>query len=143
MAFCGPPCPLPPCPIPSCAIPSCASCPSVGFGPGGLGGLASRSFGLPSGQPASSLGTLEGVTPSCINQIPAAEVVIQPPPVIVTLPGPILSASCDPVAVGGNTPCAAGGYGQGLPTGLLGGGSRQGSRYRFVGNRGSICYIPC
>ncbi|XP_060550252.1 feather keratin isoform X2 [Pantherophis guttatus] len=139
MAFCGP----------SCAVPSCASAPTVGFGSAGLGGLAPRSLGLspsPFGESSSSLGTLEGIIPSCINQIPASEVTIQPPAVVVTIPGPILSASCDPVAVGGYNPCAPGGFGQGLPTSLLGGGllgSRPGRRYNFIGKRGSICYSPC
>uniref|UniRef100_A0A670Z4D2 Keratin n=1 Tax=Pseudonaja textilis TaxID=8673 RepID=A0A670Z4D2_PSETE len=90
-----------------------------------------------------SLGTLAGIVPSCINQIPPSEVTIQPPACVVTIPGPILSASCDPVAVGGNSPCApAGSFGQGLPL-SLGGQPRLGSRYGFVGNRGSICYSPC
>ncbi|KAK9391006.1 feather keratin-like [Crotalus adamanteus] len=139
MALCGP----------SCAVPSLASTPSVGFGSAGFGGLVSRGLGLrpfPLAESSSSLGTLAGVIPSCINQIPASEVIIQPPPAVVTIPGPILSASCDPVAVGGNTPCAIGGYGQGLPTGLLGAGglvSRLGRHYNFVGRRGSICYSPC
>nr|CAL49457.1 beta-keratin-like protein [Pantherophis guttatus] len=137
MALCGP----------SCAVPSCASIPTVGFGSAGLGALAPRGLGLSPfslGESASGLGTLAGVAPSCINQVPASEVTIQPPAVIVTIPGPILSASCEPVAVGGNAPCAPGGFGQGLPTGLLGGSQpRLGSRYGFVGNRGSICYTPC
>uniref|UniRef100_A0A8C6XRK5 Uncharacterized protein n=1 Tax=Naja naja TaxID=35670 RepID=A0A8C6XRK5_NAJNA len=108
--------------------------------------LAPRSLGLspfPLAESSGSLGTLDGIIPSCINQIPPAEVVLQPPSCVVTIPGPILSASCEPVAVGGNTPCApAGGFGQGLPL-SLGGSSRLGARYGFVGNRGSICYTPC
>uniref|UniRef100_A0A8C6XRD2 Uncharacterized protein n=1 Tax=Naja naja TaxID=35670 RepID=A0A8C6XRD2_NAJNA len=48
--------------------------------------------------------------------------VLQPPSVLVTIPGPILSASGEPVAVGGNTPRApAGGFGQGISDdGLIG-----------------------
>ncbi|KAL7978037.1 hypothetical protein Chor_005024 [Crotalus horridus] len=62
------------------------------------------------------MGTLAGVIPIPINQVPPSEVTIQPSPVVVTIPGPILSASCEPIAVGGNTPCAPGGLGQiGLP----------------------------
>uniref|UniRef100_A0A670Z9B2 Keratin n=1 Tax=Pseudonaja textilis TaxID=8673 RepID=A0A670Z9B2_PSETE len=81
------------------------------------------------------------IVPSCINQIPASEVTIQPPPVVITLPGPILSASCEPVAVGGNTPCAAPGSGiLGRPSvlsrGLLGGRNLQ-------GGRGNITLTPC
>ncbi|XP_013927538.1 PREDICTED: uncharacterized protein LOC106553537 [Thamnophis sirtalis] len=124
MALCGP----------SCALPSSASIPTVGFGSAGLGGLASRGLGLgpfPLAESSGSLGTLEGIIPSCINQIPPSEVTIQPPPVVVTIPGPILSASCEPVAVGGHNPCAPGGLGQGLPL-SLGGLSRLGSPYGFV-----------
>ncbi|KAJ6652048.1 hypothetical protein lerEdw1_015470 [Lerista edwardsae] len=123
MASCGP----------SCTIPSCASSPVVGFGSRGSGGLALGGLGLGGlgygglgygygiggvGETSSSLGTLEGVIPSCINQIPAAEVVIQPPACVVTIPGPILSASCEPTAVGGNTPCAVGGSGIAYRRGL-------------------------
>ncbi|XP_032991961.1 scale keratin-like [Lacerta agilis] len=161
MANCGP----------SCAVPSCASTPVVGFGSaglggfGGLGGLGGLGLGntygygsgalVGSGIPSASLGILSGVAPSCINQIPPAEVVIQPPACVVTIPGPILSASCEPVAVGGNAPCSPGGLGSGflgagsLGAGALGagalGGSRfgLGSRYGYVGRRGSICYTPC
>ncbi|KAK9391007.1 hypothetical protein NXF25_018337 [Crotalus adamanteus] len=133
MAFCGP----------SCAIPSSASIPSVGFGSAGLGALPPRGLGLspfPSAESSGSLGTLDGVIPSCINQIPPSEVTIQPSAVVVTIPGPILSASCEPVAVGGNTPCAP--SRQGLPL-SLGGQPRLGAGYGFVGDRGSICYTPC
>uniref|UniRef100_A0A670JZ74 Uncharacterized protein n=1 Tax=Podarcis muralis TaxID=64176 RepID=A0A670JZ74_PODMU len=88
-----------------------------GFGGGlGLGGGLGGGFGYGSGYgsgalvgsgiPSASLGILSGVQPSCVNQIPPAEVVIQPPAAIVTVPGPILSASCEPVAVGGYAPCS-------------------------------------
>ncbi|KAL7978017.1 hypothetical protein Chor_005004 [Crotalus horridus] len=129
MAFCGP----------SCAIPSSASIPSVGFGSAGLGALPPRGLGLspfPSAESSGSLGTLAGVNPSCINQIPPSELTIQPPAVVVTIPGPILSASCAPVAVGGNTPCAPGGLGQ-IGAGYFGG------RLGRFGRRGSICALPC
>ncbi|KAJ6652045.1 hypothetical protein lerEdw1_015467 [Lerista edwardsae] len=108
----------------------------LGLGYGGLG------YGYGIGGPAetsASLGTLEGVIPSCINQIPASEVVIQPPPCVVTIPGPILSASCEPTAVGGNTPCAVGGsgiaYRRGLWSPSLFGG--------YLGGRPNICLPPC
>ncbi|KAK9390999.1 shematrin-like 2 [Crotalus adamanteus] len=145
MPYCGP----------SCAVPSCASAPVVGFGSagsrslgcglgyGGLGYGLGYGHGLGYGygagalaESSGSLGTLAGVIPSCINQIPASEVTIQPPAVVVTIPGPILSASCEPVAVGGNTPCAPGGVGG------IGGGYFGGRLGRF-GRRGSICALPC
>ncbi|XP_039219373.1 uncharacterized protein LOC120317115 [Crotalus tigris] len=129
MAFCGP----------SCAIPSSASIPSIGFGSAGLGALPPRGLGLspfPSAESSGSLGTLDGVIPSCINQIPPSEVTIQPPAVLISIPGPILSASCEPIAVGGNTPCAPGGFGR------FGGGYYGGRLGRF-GHRGSICALPC
>ncbi|KAL7978015.1 hypothetical protein Chor_005002 [Crotalus horridus] len=121
MPYCGP----------SCAVPSCASAPVVGFGSAGSKGLGcglgyaglGYGYGLGYGhglgygygagalaETSGSLGTLAGVIPSCINQVPPSEVTIQPPAVVVTIPGPILSASCDPVTVGGNTPCAPGGF---------------------------------
>ncbi|KAL8184687.1 UNVERIFIED_CONTAM: hypothetical protein K2H54_024918 [Gekko kuhli] len=173
MAYCGP----------SFAVPSCASSPAVGFGSAGLGygygglqsgtligagspsfavpsaasspivGFGSASLGYNSGVPSTSLGVLSGVNPSCINQIPPAEVLVQPPPVVLTLPGPILSATGEPVSVGGNTPCAVsyGGPGRVVSGGSFGGlGGRLGS---FGGRRGSLifgrrgsysnCYSPC
>lgn len=149
MADCGP----------SCAVPSCASTPTVGFGSagsfgcgyGGLGyggwghgglGWGYGGHGYGAVESSGSLGTLAGVRPSCINQIPPAEVVIQPPASVVTLPGPILSASCEPVYVGGNTPCAVdhwgyGGWGYGL-------GRRGYLRNKgHLGRRASICGYPC
>nr|XP_028566791.1 cuticle protein 64-like [Podarcis muralis] len=168
MAHCGP----------SCAVPSCASTPTVGFGSaalgrrgglgyglgglgygyGGLGyGYGGLGYGYGGAERAANLGVLDGVIPSCVNQIPPAEVVIQPPPSVLTIPGPILSASCEPLSVGGNTPCAVsgsgivGGYGYGgwgYGSGLLGssGGWGYGLGYgrgallgRKFGRRGSIC----
>ncbi|ETE57516.1 Claw keratin, partial [Ophiophagus hannah] len=133
MAYCGP----------SCAVPSCASAPAVGFGSAGARGLGwglgygglgyGLGFGLGFGrglgygygagalaETSGSLGTLAGVIPQPINQIPASEVTIQPPSFVITVPGPILSASCEPVAVGGYTPCAPGGIGR-LGASYLGG----------------------
>ncbi|XP_026575993.1 elastin-like [Pseudonaja textilis] len=143
MAFCGP----------SCAVPSCASAPAVGFGSAGSRGLGygglgygGLGYGLGYGygagalaESSGSLGTLAGVIPKPINQVPASEVTIQPPAVVITLPGAILSASCEPVAVGGYNPCAPGGIG-GLGAGYLGG------RLGRLGRRGSICNpcsLPC
>ncbi|XP_013923792.1 PREDICTED: beta-keratin-related protein-like [Thamnophis sirtalis] len=144
MAYCGP----------SCAIPSLSSSPTVGFGSAGAGGLG---YGiLPYNAAASalaessgSLGTLAGVIPSCINQIPPSEVVLQPPSCVVTIPGPILSASCEPTAVGGNAPCAISGSGivggniYGNPLlGNLGLGPSRGTllgRKSLLGSRGNIC----
>uniref|UniRef100_A0A8C6XRP7 Uncharacterized protein n=1 Tax=Naja naja TaxID=35670 RepID=A0A8C6XRP7_NAJNA len=83
------------------------------------------------------------IIPSCCStpQFGLGSVVIQPPSFVVTIPGPILSASCDPVAIGGNTPCAAPGSGiLGRPLapsrGLLGGRNLQ-------GGRGNVTLIPC
>lgn len=81
----------------------------LGFGYGLGGGL---DYGYGSGAlvggstNATVLGSLSGVIPQPINQIPPAEIMIQPPSSIVTISGPILPASCEPVAVGGTTPCA-------------------------------------
>uniref|UniRef100_A0A8D0HIE1 Uncharacterized protein n=1 Tax=Sphenodon punctatus TaxID=8508 RepID=A0A8D0HIE1_SPHPU len=110
---------IPSCPAPlaaNCAVPLNNLAPlcgdGYGYGYGGLGlglGLGGRFAGGVS----ALAGPLPGVNTSCVSQIPASEVVIQPPPpcFCITIPGPILSASCDPVAVGGNTPCARGSYG--------------------------------
>nr|ABU98604.1 beta-keratin 14 [Gekko gecko] len=144
---------------PSFAVPSVASSPVIGFGSAGL------DQGFASGVPSASLGVLSGVNPSCINQIPPAEVLVQPPPIVMTLPGPILSATGQPVFVGGNTPCAVsyggsssglsggsglyGGFGRGLSGGSFGaiggrlgsyGGSRRGNL--ILGHQGSICLPP-
>nr|XP_056709503.1 feather keratin 4-like [Euleptes europaea] len=147
MANCGPP---------SYAIPSCASSPVIGFGSAhhGYGGLHTG-FGsgplVHAGVPSASLGTLSGVEPSCINQIPPAEVLIQPPPSVVIMPGPILSATGQPVKVGGNTPCAVtygghpvrvGGRFRRGSFGQLGGGSLGQGGNVIVGRRGSTCYTP-
>ncbi|XP_060113214.1 shematrin-like protein 2 [Heteronotia binoei] len=112
---------------PQFAVPSVASTRRVGFGSAGLGwgdlGLGCHGYDFGHGydlgwahgpaiaETSGSLGTLEGVNPSCINQIPPAEVTVQPPATVLTLPGPILSATGEPVAVGGNTPCAISGTG--------------------------------
>ncbi|KAK9390990.1 feather keratin B-4-like [Crotalus adamanteus] len=129
---CCPPICLPPCP-PSCAIPSCASLPKIGLGSCGIGsGLLGGGGG--GAASASNLGILPGANVGCISQIPSSEVVIQPPPVVVTLPGPILAASCEPVAVGGYSACASG------SGGYLGGGLGAICRPR---RRSSICKYPC
>ncbi|XP_048375232.1 shematrin-like protein 2 [Sphaerodactylus townsendi] len=127
----------------------------LGSGYGGLG--LAHGYGLGYGygpavaETSGSLGTLAGVIPSCINQIPPAEVVVQPPPTVLTIPGPILSATGEPVTVGGNTPCAVSGAGV-AGAGFYGGaggicgprwGLRRGSligRRSLLGRRGSICY---
>ncbi|XP_058016710.1 chorion class B protein B.L1-like [Ahaetulla prasina] len=150
MVYCGP----------SCAVPTCYSAPIVGFGSAGsrglgcgglgygglgFGGLGSGGLGsgLGSGygagglaESARNLGTLAGVNPRPINQVPSSEVTIQPPAVVVTIPGPILSASCEPVAVGGYNPCAPGGI-RGIGAGYYGG------RLGRLGRRGSIICDPC
>ncbi|CAI5798609.1 type II cytoskeletal 1-like [Podarcis lilfordi] len=55
-----------------------------------------------------SCNSLCGVNTSCVSQIPPSQVVIQPPAFHITIPGPVMSASPEPVAVAGNTPCATG-----------------------------------
>ncbi|KAJ6651900.1 hypothetical protein lerEdw1_015944 [Lerista edwardsae] len=82
-----------------------------GLGYGSLGGGAGLGLGYGSGAlvggstSSGELGTLAGVVPQPINQIPASEVVIQPPASIVTIPGPILSASCTSKLVGWPSSC--------------------------------------
>ncbi|XP_015272026.1 PREDICTED: feather keratin B-4-like [Gekko japonicus] len=118
------------CYPPSCAIPSCASSPMLGLGPCGVGsGMLGYGGGMPVS--SSSLGITSGANVACVNQIPPSEVVIQPPPYVVTIPGPILAASCEPVAVGGYTPCASG-----SGSGGLRGICRPRRRY-------STCGYPC
>ncbi|XP_058016625.1 keratin, type I cytoskeletal 15-like [Ahaetulla prasina] len=112
MVYCGP----------SCAVPSCASAPAVGFGSAGSRGLGcgglgygGHGYGLGYGrglgygfgagalaESSGSLGTLAGVIPSFINRVPASEVIIQPPSVMLTFPGAILSANGVPIAIRGN-----------------------------------------
>ncbi|XP_015275958.1 PREDICTED: keratin-associated protein 10-7-like [Gekko japonicus] len=104
------------CP-PSCAIPSCSPCSPCcspcDYPKGGLGRLGccpspcgpSSCWG--SSTSAHCLGLTSGASVSCINQIPPSEVTIQPPPCVVTVPGPVLAASCEPLRVGGYTACAA------------------------------------
>uniref|UniRef100_A0A8D0HLI7 Uncharacterized protein n=1 Tax=Sphenodon punctatus TaxID=8508 RepID=A0A8D0HLI7_SPHPU len=88
--------------IPSCPAPSCG----VPCGPRPLNNLAPLCGDL------SGCGSICGpVNTSCVSQIPATQMTVQPPCFCITIPGPIMSASCDPVAVGGNTPCARGSYG--------------------------------
>lgn len=145
---------------PQFAVPFIAATPSIGFGSSGLGyggfGHAYGSFGLgyhgadyglgwahaPAvAETSGSLGTLEGIQPSCINQIPSAEIVVQAPPVVMTIPGPILSATGKPVMVGGITPCAISGTGvAGIGLSKFGLGSRGllGSK-TLLGHRASIC----
>ncbi|XP_008117324.1 claw keratin [Anolis carolinensis] len=173
MANCGP----------ASAVPSCEATPTVAFGSGGARGLGrglvsgyGSNFGYGSGlvsgyglggniESAANLGVLSGVNPSCINQIPSSEAVINPPPFVVTIPGPVLSATPEPLLVGGNTPCAVSGVGlsglgdgsfgglygglRGLDNGYFGGvygGINRGLNFGllgvrsgFVGRRGSIC----
>ncbi|XP_003226377.3 shematrin-like protein 2 [Anolis carolinensis] len=92
-------CCQPSCCGPSCVVPSCSSTPCIGIGAQRCGTSTS----------SCCLGTVPGVVPSCITQLPASEMVIQPPAVVMTIPGPIMSASCEPIAVGGTTPCAVAG----------------------------------
>ncbi|XP_053134555.1 shematrin-like protein 2 [Hemicordylus capensis] len=158
MANCGP----------ACTVPSCASSPVVGFGSagssglgyGGLGygygglGYGGLGYGYGAVENSGNLGTLAGVYPSCINQLPPAEVVVQPPASVVTIPGAILSASCEPVSVGGMTPCAIAGsgivgaglygsLGSGFGKGALGRGGGYFGRGALLGRCGSVCGNIC
>ncbi|KAJ7307271.1 hypothetical protein JRQ81_009270 [Phrynocephalus forsythii] len=133
---------------PSNAVPSCSAIPSVGFGSShfgsgfGLGGSGFGSLGSGGSVSATSLGVLQGVQPQCINQLPPNEVVIQPPPLVVTVPGAIMSATPVPVQVGGVAPCAASGSGSifglgGIGFNNLGSGSL-GLGFRGLGSRGLL-----
>ncbi|KAL8184678.1 UNVERIFIED_CONTAM: hypothetical protein K2H54_024753 [Gekko kuhli] len=73
---------------------------------GGWSGLGTLSGGW------SGLGSLACGNVACASQLPGSEVVIQPPPSVVTIPGPVLSTS-EPAAVAAYTPCATGYSGQG------------------------------
>ncbi|CAI5798437.1 BetaBeta-keratin-related [Podarcis lilfordi] len=81
-----------------------------------------------------------GINTSCVSQIPPSEVVIQPPSFTLTIPGPILSASNDQVAVAQNAPCATGygGY-----CGYGGYGSGYGCGYGYGYGRRSRYGYPC
>ncbi|KAJ6652808.1 hypothetical protein lerEdw1_010663 [Lerista edwardsae] len=121
----SPPPPDMPC-LPSCVIP-CSS-PTYGLGSCGMGGgmMGGCMGGGMGGVSSSSLGILPGAAVSCITQIPSSEVVVQPPSYVMTIPGPIMSASCEPLRVGGYSPCSSGG---GMGGGMLGCyGGRQRSR---------------
>ncbi|KAK9390991.1 keratin-associated protein 9-1-like [Crotalus adamanteus] len=107
------------CCAPSCAVPICvpASSPPVCYPVGGLGSLTScgvgGTYGLDSAGsggavPAASLGMTSRSNVSCVNQIPPSEIVIQPPPFNIVIPGAILAATSDLVRVGGYTACATG-----------------------------------
>ncbi|XP_066466263.1 chorion class B protein M2410-like [Tiliqua scincoides] len=166
MANCGPACTVPSCDSTPIVGLGSTGCRGLGWGYGGLGygglgwgygglGYGGLGYGYGSGaqvETSGNLGTLSGVIPQPINQIPPSEVVIQPPPSVVTIPGAILSASCEPTTVGGNTPCAIGGtgivgsgfsggygYGRAIYGGNLGGGLL----VRRSGRRGSVCWSPC
>ncbi|XP_060117049.1 late cornified envelope protein 1D [Heteronotia binoei] len=112
---------------PSCAVPSCLpACGSpCGYPGSGLGSLGSCGGYYGGATSASSLGLTSGGNIGCVTQLPPSEMVIQPAPCCVTIPGAVLSASCEPVRVAGYTACGGGS--------TLGGG-------RFGG---SICGYPC
>ncbi|KAL8184679.1 UNVERIFIED_CONTAM: hypothetical protein K2H54_024762 [Gekko kuhli] len=71
--------------------------PSYGLGSlcgtGAWSGLGTLSGGW------SGLGALSGANVACTDQLAGSEVVVRPPPSVVTIPGPILSATSEPVAV--------------------------------------------
>ncbi|NXT41018.1 KRSC protein, partial [Pelecanoides urinatrix] len=57
----------------------------------------------------------------CVRQCPDSTTVIQPPPVVVTFPGPILSSFPQGSVVGSSGAPTLGGYGGSLGYGGLGG----------------------
>ncbi|KAF7238333.1 Feather keratin 3 [Varanus komodoensis] len=138
MACCPPSCVIP-CSTPSIGIGSC------GIGSGYGGGFGYSGFGYGGGVSSTSLGMTSGAPASCISQIPPSEVVIQPSPCVITMPGAILSSSCEPMTVGGYSPCASGsgyGYGGGSYGGFLGGGFHGGYQGICRPRRNS-CKYPC
>ncbi|KAJ6651475.1 hypothetical protein lerEdw1_020928 [Lerista edwardsae] len=133
--------------MPSCSPPisypvgglgSLSSCAGIGY-PSGALSLGGLGLGLGGGAAsASSLGILAGANVGCVNQLPPSECVIQPAPCVVTLPGPIISASCEPAKVGGYSACGGGGSSGALlssGSGLLGSG--------LLGSRRGLICRPC
>nr|CAX65554.1 beta-keratin [Pantherophis guttatus] len=101
------------CP-PTCVIPTCvpACSPPVCYPVGGLGSLTSCGLGSGGGSAsAASLGLAHGASVSCVNQTPPSEIVVQPPPFNIVVPGAVLAASCEPIRVGGYTACGGGSSG--------------------------------
>ncbi|KAG8123732.1 hypothetical protein E2320_019083 [Naja naja] len=103
------------CPVPTC-IPTCSS--PICYPVGGLGSLSScglGSYGMGSSaggsMAAASLAIAPGASVSCVNQTPPSELLVQPSPFTVVLPGAILAATSEPVRVGGYTACASGSSG--------------------------------
>ncbi|KAG8146942.1 hypothetical protein E2320_014022 [Naja naja] len=104
------------CCAPATCIPACSS--PVCYPVGGLGSLSScglgssgmASYGGSAGGSisAASLGIAPGASVSCVNQTPPSEIMVQPSPFVVVLPGAILGATSEPVRVGGYTACASG-----------------------------------
>ncbi|XP_053133756.1 uncharacterized protein LOC128337140 [Hemicordylus capensis] len=136
------------CQVPSCVIPCGIGggsggsigggiCGSIGSGTIGYGGGMGGGMGVSS----SSLGIVPGASVSCVSQVPPSELFIQPSPVVITIPGPVLSAAggaSGEVSVGSYSPCAYGssgyGYGMGSSGGYLGGGIGTGYRRGSLGS---------
>ncbi|XP_058676614.1 feather keratin Cos2-2-like [Ammospiza caudacuta] len=59
-------------------------------------------------QPCGPCPLASSCTECCVRQCQSSHVVIQPPAVLVTLPGPILSSSPQNTAVGSSTSAAVG-----------------------------------
>ena len=113
MAYCGS----------VCSVPC-----GVGYGVGGVG--SSGLVPLYGGGALSGLGG--GFGYACSTQLPGTEVVIQPPSSTITMPGPIISASPEPVAAAQITPS----YGYGYPALGSAGGFSGGSSYGGYGRLG-------
>ncbi|XP_063173173.1 claw keratin-like [Candoia aspera] len=93
------------CPVPSASVGgSCALVPAYGSSSLSGIGLATTYYG--------------GGPITCSSQLTGSEVIIQPPASVVSFPGPVLSATTDPVAVSQVTPCS---YSH--PLGLISGSS--------------------
>ncbi|XP_060117075.1 LOW QUALITY PROTEIN: keratin-associated protein 4-8-like [Heteronotia binoei] len=99
MSCCCPPsCAIPSCPQPCCSQPCCSQpcCSPCSYPTGGLGKLDCCSSSCccssccGNSTSARCLGITSGANVSCVSQIPPSEVVIQPPPVIAVIPGPVL-----------------------------------------------------
>ncbi|XP_015276009.1 PREDICTED: keratin-associated protein 10-6-like [Gekko japonicus] len=109
MSCCCPPsCAIPSCPQPCCPQPCCSPC---SYPVGGLGSLnccnnsCCSSSCCGNSTSARCLGITSGANVACVSQIPPSELTIQPAPFVITVPGPVMAATCEPVRVGGYTAC--------------------------------------
>ncbi|XP_026581523.1 claw keratin-like [Pseudonaja textilis] len=86
MSYCGSVCHVP-------YASNSGSCALVSsYGSGTLTGLAANYY--------------TGGHVNCSSQLTGSELIIQPPASVVSIPGPIISSTHDPVSVGQVTPCS-------------------------------------